>query len=172
MKESTFIMLKPDTLERGLFNEVLGYLEEEDSDDEPLKVCAMTSMTADPDLVEEHYANVTDPEVKRELHEYFDNEAIVAAVVYGENAVERVRQLIGGEDFYPEGNTEDTIRGDIVYNEESEVYADPEEWPQYRKDTIATAEVPLYNMIHAAENPEDAKEEIVRFFGSELYEAL
>lgn len=177
--QDTFVMLKPDALERGVVNEVLAYFQQHNEEtqayaDSPLRIRAMTKIRMDHDLIEEHYDNV-DPDVLEELHEYFgtqdgDGYEVVPMIVYGEDAVERVRDIVvdptdpDEATFLPENSEPGTIRGDIV-TEGTPVYADPKEWPHYRKNQAAKADVPVHNLLHAAEGLEDAKAEIDRFFG-------
>ncbi len=177
-EEDTFLMLKPDCLERGLENEVLTYIRdysEELYPDEPLRIRAMQKTRMTPELVEDHYANV-DEEILDELHEYFgttngDGYEIVPMVVTGVDAVDRVRDMVvepiddSKPTFLPENSVPGTIRGDLV-TEHSPVYADPETWPHYYQEIAAQEDVPLYNLVHAAEAADDAQKEIERFFGS------
>ncbi len=178
--EQTFVMLKPDAVERGVVNEVLTYFQEynEEHPDRPLYIQAMTKMRLDADLVEEHYSNV-DGDIMEELHAYFGTQAdaewdegyaVVPMAVYGENAVDRVRELVvdpidtDEDTFLPENSEPGTIRGDLV-EEGSRLYVDPEEYPYYQKNAAAREDVPIYNLVHASEDMDDAREEIERFFG-------
>lgn len=174
MSEYSFMMLKPDAVQRDLVDETLSYLEEDG-----LQICAMTRMTADRDLIDQHYDNKQDdPGVMQELHRYFgtasggEGHDIVPIVTYGADAAQRTRDLVGGDSWLPEENEPGTIRGDVVKNPDSAVYADPLEepamWPHYRENAAKSADIPVYNMVHAAENEQEAMDEIRHFFGDEL----
>lgn len=170
--ESSFLMLKPDALERDLFNEVLSYFRDSD-----LRIPAMTREQVDEETVEEHYSHVPD-EILEGLHDYFDGEEVVIAVVYGENAIERTRE-IAGSDWKPEQNPYGTIRGDI-HNPDSPLYwengiaeEDQDLWERrYHSEKTLEGE-PTYTLVHTADPEEDlpqevAKKEAARFFGEEI----
>lgn len=159
--ENTFVMLKPDTIQRNLVDEVLEYFVEEGFD-----MPMLTGLEVEPELVEEHYSHVPD-EVREELHEYFDNEYVVVGVLEGEDAVDRTREIVG-DDFRPEHNSFGTIRGD-VHNPESDLYS---ENASYHSEKAEDEDVPLYNLIHASAEQEEALEEIERFLGSRALEYL
>lgn len=175
MMEDTFLMLKPDCLKRGLFNEALQYLQayNEKHADAPLRVRAMTRRIMDAELMEEHYRHVPDA-YWNELRSYYEDEEVVAAVVHGEEAVDAVRDLVvqpvdpTGKTFLPENSSPGTMRGDLV-TEGSPLYADPAEWPNYYNE-LRQKDVPLYNFVHAAEDHAAARAEIERFFGDGFYE--
>lgn len=181
--DDTFVMLKPDAIERDVVDETLSYIREHNLEtteysDQPLHIRAMTKMRPDADLIDEHYDNV-DPEIRDELHEYFgtadggEGYDIIAMIVSGEDAVERMRDLVvdpidpDEDTFLPQNSEPGTIRGDIV-QEDSAIYADPDEWPNYYINRALEEGEPLYNLIHASDGPGTAREEIARFFGDEL----
>lgn len=160
--EDTFVMLKPDVLERGLFNEALDYFQ-----DSGLKIRAMTKKTMDIDLVREHYGHVSD-EHWDDILEYFEDKTVVPMIVTGENAIEEARYIAGNE-LWPEDNEHGTIRGDLV-RPGSTLYASQEEWPNYYEEAHVGDDEPMYNFVHSSDSPEAARKEIQRFFGEEFLE--
>ncbi|MFB6145475.1 MAG: nucleoside-diphosphate kinase [Candidatus Nanohaloarchaea archaeon] len=160
-EEYTFVMLKPDTLHRGLESEVFEYFL-----GEGLRMPLMTESHLTHGLVAEHYSHVPD-DVQDALHEYFDDEDVVVGVLEGEDAVSRTRQIVG-DDFRPEKNSTGTIRGD-AHNPESPLYS---EEPNYDSEIADDRGIPLYNFIHASGDFEEAQEEIRRFLGPQALNYL
>jgi nucleoside diphosphate kinase len=179
--DDTFVMLKPDCLERDLMNETLEYIRQHNVQtteyaDSPLRIAAMTTMQMTDDLLNAHYSNV-DPAIRdEELHPYFgtddgDGYDVIPMIVAGEEAVKRVREIVvdpidpDEDTFLPQNSEPGTIRGDLV-QEETAIYADPAEWPHYYQGfTLGDKDTPIYNLVHAAEDETDAKNEIELFFG-------
>lgn len=190
--EDTFMMVKPDGLERDLVDDILDYILEHNRTqaeqdtvyaDSPLQIRAMTKTRMTQDRAEQHYSGVDADILEEEIFPYFgiDDETdvgheIVPMVVSGKDAASRVRHLVvdpideDADTFVPSNSERGTIRRDIV-EPGTALYADPEEWPHYRKHTAAKEDVPLYNLVHAAEDAEHAAEEIELFFGEDLIEA-
>jgi nucleoside diphosphate kinase len=183
--DDTFVMLKPDALERGVVDETLSYIQQHNVETtayrgHPLRIRAMTMMRPDAGLIDDHYGNV-DPAIREELHEYFGTadesvgDEIVTMIVSGTDAVARMRDLVvdpidpDEDTFLPQNSEPGTIRGDIV-QEGTGLYADPDEWPNYYMNRALEADEPLYNLIHASDGSETAREEIERFFGADLLE--
>lgn len=85
-----------------------------------------------------HYGHHADKPFFGELIQAITAGPVVIAVLEGPNAVQHVRNLIGATD--PLKAQPGTIRGDFAVQNP-------------------------YNMIHASDSPENAREEIRRFFG-------
>lgn len=173
--EYTFVMFKPDTLERDLFNDVLSYFKSEG-----LQIPAMTRKTVSHNLIDQHYSHVPD-NIRETLHEYIGGEDVVAAVIYGQNAIERTREIVG-DDWRPENNPFGTIRGDI-HNPESALFwrnNTGEEISKFERrydSNKAGDDEPVYNLIHAVdpteENPDEiARQEVKRFFDKTIWHHL
>lgn len=153
--EYSFVMIKPDTVQRGLEKEVLKYIDHAN-----LEVRASQTRKITSELVEEHYSHVPD-EVREDLHQYFDDEEVVVAILDGNNPNKRTREIVG-DDFRPEENSMLTIRGSAVNDPTSNFY-DKELIPNYDSRIAESWDLPLYNLVHASESYEDAKEEANRF---------
>jgi nucleoside-diphosphate kinase len=104
--EKTFVMVKPDGVQRGLVGEVVSRLERKG-----LKIVAMKMLWIKRELAENHYAEHKDKPFFSSLVEYITSGPVVAMVVEGRNAVKVVRSLVGATN--PAEAAVGTIRGDF-----------------------------------------------------------
>lgn len=107
MIEKTYIMLKPDAIERGLMGEVISRIEHKG-----YKIVDAKMMTLDEPILKEHYAHIADKPFFPEIVEYMTRGPVLAMIVEGENAVKGMRILMGATKF--EEATAGTIRGDFA----------------------------------------------------------
>ena len=105
MSESTFIMVKPDGVSRGLVGEVIRRLERKG-----LRLEKMRMLTIDEALARRHYAEHTEKPFFPELLDFIISGPVVAMEWSGEEAVAVARALVGATD--PKKATPGTIRGD------------------------------------------------------------
>jgi nucleoside-diphosphate kinase len=105
--ERTFVMVKPDGVQRGLVGEVLGRYE-----DRGLKVAALAVRDLDRATAEEHYAEHEDRPFFDDLCDYITSSPVICAVVEGPDAIEAVREVNGATD--PLEANPGTIRGDYA----------------------------------------------------------
>lgn len=89
---STFIMCKPDAVERGLVGEIISRIEAKG-----LRITAMDLRTPDRRLAEEHYVEHADKPFFGELVEFLTRNPVVAMVVEGpdDNTFSVMRTMIG-----------------------------------------------------------------------------
>ena len=106
MSERTFVMVKPDGVQRGLIGEVIGRLE-----DRGLKLVGAKFMQIDQDLAEEHYSEHKDKSFFDGLVEFITAGPVMAMVWEGKEATEQVRNMMGETD--PAESPPGTIRGDL-----------------------------------------------------------
>lgn len=104
--ERTFVMIKPDAVQRGLIGEIISRLERKG-----LKIAAMKMLNVDKDLAERHYAEHREKPFFQSLVDYITSGPVVAMVVEGKNAVKVVRTLVGATN--PQEALPGTIRGDF-----------------------------------------------------------
>lgn len=104
--EHTFIMVKPDGVERGLVGEVISRLE-----DKGLRLRRMRSLRIDEEMARTHYAEHTEKAFFPELLEFITSGLVVAMEWSGESAIEAARSLMGATD--PRKAAPGTIRGDL-----------------------------------------------------------
>lgn len=104
--ERTFVLIKPDGVQRGLVGEILGRFE-----GKGLKVVAAKMVRVSKELAGEYYAEHVGKGFFSSLIEYVTSGPTVAMVLEGEGGVSIVRGLIGATD--PAKAQPGTIRGDL-----------------------------------------------------------
>lgn len=134
MTNQTFIMCKPDAVERGLVGEIVSRFERKG-----LRLVAAELRTADRALAEAHYAEHVDKPFFGELVDFLTRSPVFAMIVEGpsDNTWELGRILIGKTqvtDAQP-----GSIRGDLA---------------------TTTNE----NLVHGSDGPESAAREIALWF--------
>lgn len=103
--ERTFVMVKPDGVQRRLVGEVISRLENKGLSLDNLKM-----LTPDRSLAGLHYAEHVDKPFFGDLLEFITSGPVVAMEWSGESAVSVVRALIGPTN--PAAAAPGTIRGD------------------------------------------------------------
>ena len=88
--ERTFVMVKPDGVQRGLIGEIVGRFERRG-----LKIVGMKMLQVSDDLARRHYAVHEGKPFFAGLISYITSAPVVAMVVEGTNAVVAVRQTVG-----------------------------------------------------------------------------
>ena len=106
MKESTYIMLKPDALERNLAGEIISRIERIG-----YKIINCKMMRLDEAVLREHYAHLTDKPFYPTLQAYMMRGPVLGMIVEGENAVAGMRKIMGATKF--DDSIPGTIRGDF-----------------------------------------------------------
>ena len=170
LSEKSLVLLKPDTVQRGLVGEIITRFEQTG-----LKIVAMKMAYASKELAGKHYAEdekwllsvgekaskaamsrgekpagtplEIGKRIRTQLMDYISMSPVVAIVIEGHNAVLTVRKLIGPTS--PENAQPGTIRGD--FSHETYVMAD-------------SRGRPIQNLIHASESTAEAEREIKIWF--------
>ncbi|MCC2928708.1 nucleoside-diphosphate kinase [Bacillus mojavensis] len=106
MMEKTFIMVKPDGVQRQLIGEILSRFERKG-----LQLAGAKLMRVTEQMAEKHYAEHQGKPFFGELVEFITSGPVFAMVWEGENVVEVTRQLIGKTN--PKEASPGTIRGDF-----------------------------------------------------------
>lgn len=166
MLEQTLVLIKPDAVKRNLIGEIILRYEREG-----LKVIKIKMLQASAEIVEKHYPSdeeylislgkksaaageqVTDfynqgKKIVENLRNFITSSPAVALILEGENVITKVRRVTGYTD--PASAEKGTIRGDL--GQDSILQANREERP-------------VYNLVHASGNLEEAKKEIKLWFG-------
>jgi nucleoside-diphosphate kinase len=104
--ERTFVMVKPDGVQRGLIGEVLSRFEERG-----LKLVGAKFMQIDQALAEQHYAEHEDKPFFEDLTDFITSGPVLAMVWEGQDAIAQVRSMMGATD--PAEAAPGTIRGDF-----------------------------------------------------------
>ncbi len=141
--ERTLVLIKPDGVERNLIGEIIKRFEENG-----LKVANLRMLIPSREFVQTHYAVHKDKPFFDVLVDYLAEKRVVAIVLEGEDAVSRVRKIVGATD--PSKAEKGTIRGDL--GNDSKEKADAEGRS-------------IYNLVHASGTREEAEEEIKLWFG-------
>jgi len=106
MTERTLVLLKPDSVRRGLVGEVLRRYESKG-----LTILAMDLRSIDGALADQHYAEHVERDFYPPLRAFVTSGPMVAMVLEGEQAVDVVRGLNGATDG--RRAAPGSIRGDL-----------------------------------------------------------
>lgn len=104
--EKTLVLLKPDTIQKGLCGEVLSRFEKAG-----FKIHGCKMMRLEEDLLKEHYSHLLELPFFPEIQSFMQSTPVIALALAKENAVADLRELLGPTDSTkaPAG----TIRGDL-----------------------------------------------------------
>ena len=125
----TLVLLKPDTVRRGLVGNVLSRFEAKG-----LRIVALQQRHVDAALADQHYAEHVDRDFYPPLRDFVTSGPLVAVVLEGDEAIEVVRALNGATDGRKA--VPGSIRGDLsLSNRENLVHgSDGEESAQREID--------------------------------------
>ena len=153
--ERSLVVLKPDTVQRGIVGEVITRFERVG-----LKIVGMKMVMPDEDHYRAHYEEIGQmitrrgEEAFRYNLNYMTTGPVIAMVLEGVEAVPLVRKIVGPTE--PKSAEMGTIRGD--YSHMSFGYSDAKG-------------IGVPNLVHASGSKEEAKKEIKLWFGDgELYD--
>ncbi|GAB7094195.1 nucleoside-diphosphate kinase [Halolamina litorea] len=105
-RERTFVMVKPDGVQRGLIGEIVSRFEERG-----LKLVAGKFIEIPRELAEEHYGEHSDKPFFDGLVDFITSGPVFAMVWEGGDATRQVRSMVGETD--PAESPAGTIRGDL-----------------------------------------------------------
>ncbi|RLE13942.1 nucleoside-diphosphate kinase [Candidatus Aerophobetes bacterium] len=134
MKERTCVLIKPDGVCKRLIGEILRRIESEG-----FKIVALKMIRPEQEKIEEFYEPHKGKPFFSGLVKFMLTAPCVVMVVEGENAVRRVRELIG--DRVPAEATKGSIRGDFGSDGKR-------------------------NVVHGSDSLDSARREISCFFSS------
>jgi len=106
VKERTFVMMKPDAVQRGFIGNIISRFERKG-----IKIVAMKMVSVDRDLAEKHYGVHKGKPFFEPTVEYIISSPVVAMVLEGENVINMVRGMMGKTN--PQEADMGTIRGDF-----------------------------------------------------------
>ena len=107
MSQRTLVLLKPDTVRRGLVGEILGRFEAKG-----LSIVAMDLRTIDGEMADQHYAEHVERDFYPPLRAFVTSGPLVALVLEGYEVVAAARQVIGATN--PLEAATGSIRGDFA----------------------------------------------------------
>lgn len=105
-KERTFILVKPDGVQRGLIGKIITKFEQKG-----FKLVALKLCTASDEILQKHYAEHKGKSFFAGLVKFMLSGPVCAMVWEGSRVVETVRRLLGETD--PLKSAPGTIRGDF-----------------------------------------------------------
>lgn len=143
--EKTFIMVKPDGIQRGLTGEILTRFEKSG-----FKIIGMKFIHVEKEFAEKHYSDLSDKPFFGSLVDFLSGAPVFAFVIEGASAISRVRKMVGETE--PSASAPGTIRGDFAHMDFK------------RADSTGS---PLPNLIHASDSVEGAEKEIGLWFSKE-----
>ena len=107
MIQKSFVMMKPDAVQRRLMGKILSRFEEKG-----LQIVAVKLMQINEDLAKTHYGEHADKPFFGSLIEYITSSPSLAMVIEGEEAISTIRKLVGATN--PLEADLGTIRGDFA----------------------------------------------------------
>ena len=105
--ERTFVMIKPDGVQRGLVGSIVARIEAKG-----MRIVGMKLMRVSRDLAERHYGEHKGKPFYDPLVAFITSGPVVAMVVEGENAILEWRKIMGATD--PKDAAPGTVRGDYA----------------------------------------------------------
>jgi nucleoside-diphosphate kinase len=132
--ERTLSIVKPDGVKKNLIGEVIKRFEQKG-----LKIAALRMLKLSKDEAKGFYIVHKDRPFYESLTSFMSEGSIVVMVVEGENAINKIRELMGAT------NPEDAVPGTI------------------RADFASAIE---HNIVHGSDSKESASYEIPYFFSS------
>ena len=105
-QETSLILLKPDTVTKGLCGEVLKRFE-----GAGFKIRGLKMMQLTDEILVEHYSHIADKPFFPDVATFMKSSPVVALALSGENVVAAVRDMLGPTDSRKADKG--TIRGDL-----------------------------------------------------------
>lgn len=130
--ERTLVIIKPDGVERHIVGEIINRYEKKG-----FSLLAAKLITADPSLLENHYAEHKGRSYFQDLVDYMSEGPIMVMAWKGTSIIEIIRLMNG--DKNPSKASPGTIRGDFAHDLTK-------------------------NIVHASDSPETAEREIGIWF--------
>ncbi|MFZ5595708.1 MAG: nucleoside-diphosphate kinase [Bacillota bacterium] len=88
--ERTYLMIKPDGVQRGLVGEIISRIEKKG-----LKIVGLKMLTISRETAEKHYGEHAGKPFFKDLVEYITSGPVVAMVVEGKDVVSTTREMMG-----------------------------------------------------------------------------
>jgi nucleoside-diphosphate kinase len=135
-QETSLILFKPDAVGKKIVGTVLARFEQAG-----FRIRGMKMMTLSDEILAEHYAHIADKPFFPEVRNFMQESPVIALAIEGEDAVNRVRDLLGPTDS--KLADPGTIRGDFGFKD---------------------GDSKMRNVCHASDGPQTAAAELKRFF--------
>ena len=149
MIQKSFVMMKPDAVQRRLMGKILSRFE-----DKGLKIVAVKLIQIDEDLAKTHYGEHAEKPFFPSLVEYITSSPSLAMVIKGEEAITTIRKIVGATN--PLEADLGTIRGDfgmdtgrnIIHASDAPESAEREISLFFNEDEICDYEIIDNNLIY------------------------
>ena len=149
MIQKSFVMMKPDAVQRRLMGKILSRFEEKG-----LQIVAVKLMQIDEELAKTHYGEHAEKPFFPSLVEYITSSPSLAMVIEGEEAITTIRKLVGATN--PLEADLGTIRGDfgmdtgrnIIHASDSPASAEREIGLFFNEDEICDYQIIDNNLIY------------------------
>ena len=149
MIQKSFVMMKPDAVQRRLMGKILSRFEEKG-----LQIVACKLIHIDEDLAKTHYGEHAEKPFFPSLVEYITSSPALAMVIEGEEAITTIRKLVGATN--PLEADLGTIRGDyamdtgrnIIHASDSPASAEREIALFFNEDEICDYQIVDNNLIY------------------------
>ena len=149
MIQKSFVMMKPDAVQRRLMGKILSRFEEKG-----LQIVAVKLMQIDEELAKTHYGEHADKPFFPSLVEYITSSPSLAMVIEGEEAITTIRKLVGATN--PLEADLGTIRGDygmdtgrnIIHASDSPASAEREIGLFFNEDEICDYQIVDNDLIY------------------------
>ncbi len=149
MIQRSLVLLKPDALQRGVCGEIISRFERVGA-----KIVGLKLLVSEEDTAKQHYtddlAQRRGEKVRQMMVDMLTSGPILAIAVEGVEMVEVVRKMVGTTE--PKTAAPGTIRGDYAH---------------VSFDHADSMDSPVFNLIHASGNVEEAEIEIGVWFKPE-----
>lgn len=113
-EEQTLVILKPDTVHRGLVGEIVNRFERKG-----LKIVGMKMIQLEDALLEAHYAHIKDKPFFGGIKAFMKSAPVVVVALSGIEAVSATRLIVGPTKGYEA--SAGTIRGDFSLSTQSNI---------------------------------------------------
>ncbi len=107
--EQSFVMLKPDAVQRKISGQIISRFE-----NKGLTLIAMKMLHISEELAQKHYGIHKGKPFYNSLIDFITSSPVIATVWEGENAIKTIRNLVGSTN--PQEATPGSIRGDFALN--------------------------------------------------------
>ncbi|PIC71966.1 nucleoside-diphosphate kinase [Sporosarcina sp. P18a] len=147
--ERTFLMVKPDGVQRNLVGEIVGRFE-----DKGYQLVGGKLMNISQELAEQHYGEHKERPFFGELVEFITSGPVFAMVWEGENVISTARLMMGATN--PKESAPGTIRGDfavtvgknIIHGSDSSESASREINLFFKEEELVTYDKTVNNWIN------------------------
>jgi len=149
MMERTFLMVKPDGVQRNLIGEIVKRFEQRG-----FQLVGAKLMTVSQELAEKHYAEHKEKPFFQELVDFITSGPVFAMVWEGDNVIEVARTMLGKTN--PKDAPPGTIRGDfgltvgknVIHGSDSKTSAEREIGLWFAEDELINYEKLMNEWIY------------------------